>query len=113
MAAPAPTILIRRVWIGDPPTEQMSAQMDHYRSYAPAGALKNWADDSLVHGADGAEAAEALHAVLRDSDADTVNVRIHVKGLHPGQVDEQLDRHRDELLPRLRQLMGGASAPGA
>jgi alkanesulfonate monooxygenase SsuD/methylene tetrahydromethanopterin reductase-like flavin-dependent oxidoreductase (luciferase family) len=105
-----PRVLIRRVWIGDPPTAEMSAQMDHYRSYAPEQAVKNWADDSLVSGADGAEAAEALHDVLRDSDADTVNVRIHVKGLAPEQVEEQLELHGEEFLPRLRDLMAGGLA---
>ena len=37
-----PRIAIRRVWIGDPPTEQMAKQMEHYRSYAPERAMKNW-----------------------------------------------------------------------
>ena len=100
-----PRILIRRVWIGEPPSAEMAAQMDHYRSYAPEPALANWADDSLVHGPDGPAAAEALAAVLAASDADTVNVRVHVTGLTPDQVDEQIQRHSDGFLPRLRELL--------
>ncbi len=95
-------VLIRRVWIGDPPAEAMDAQMAHYRSYANEAAVKNWSDDSLVHGATPVEAAEALLAVLADSDCDTVNVRVHVAGLSPNEVDEQLDRHADGFVERVR-----------
>jgi alkanesulfonate monooxygenase SsuD/methylene tetrahydromethanopterin reductase-like flavin-dependent oxidoreductase (luciferase family) len=101
----AAKILIRRVWIGDPPTSQIDAQMAHYRSYAPAQAILNWGnDDQLVQGADGVEAAEKLAGVLRESNCNAVNVRVHLNGLAPGQVREQIDRHRTEFLPRLREL---------
>lgn len=96
-------VLIRRVWIGDPPTDEMAAQMDHYRSYANDAAVKNWSEDSLVHGATPADAAEALLAVLDASDCDTVNVRVHVKGLTPALVDAQLDRHAAGFVERVRQ----------
>ncbi len=86
-------VLIRRVWIGDPPRDEMAAQMDHYRSYANEAAVKNWSDDSLVTAATPIEAAEALLDVLDASDCDTVNVRVHVKGLTPAMVDAQLDLH--------------------
>ena len=44
-------ILIRRVWIGDPPAEHMAAQMAHYRSYAPEQAVANWGSgDQLIGG---------------------------------------------------------------
>lgn len=103
----AAKILIRRVWIGDPPTAEIDAQMAHYRSYAPAQAIVNWGDDEqLVHGTDGVEAAERLAAVLTESNCNAVNVRVHLKGLLPTQVRQQIDRHRVEFLPRLRQLFG-------
>ncbi len=102
----AAKILIRRVWIGDPPTVEMRAQMAHYRSYAPAHAIANWgADEQLVQGADGVEAAERLARVLTESNCDAVNVRVHLNGLSPAQVREQLDRHRSEFVPRLRRLL--------
>lgn len=98
-------ILIRRVWIGDPPTDEMAAQMDHYRSYAPDQAIKNWDGDQFVVGSTGAEAAERLVAVLEASECDTVNVRVHVKGLLPAQVDEQIALHRDEFVPALKAAL--------
>ncbi|HBU03538.1 MAG TPA: LLM class flavin-dependent oxidoreductase [Acidimicrobiaceae bacterium] len=99
-------VLIRRVWIGPPPEAEMAAQMDHYRSYANEAATKNWTDDSLVHGDTPIAAAEALLDVLAESDCDTVNVRVHVKGLTPAQVDDQLTRHADGFVDAVRAGLG-------
>jgi alkanesulfonate monooxygenase SsuD/methylene tetrahydromethanopterin reductase-like flavin-dependent oxidoreductase (luciferase family) len=108
-----PKILIRRVWIGDPPRAEIDAQMQHYRSYAPESAMKNWGDgNSLVHGGDAVEAAENLAAVLTDANCDTLNVRVHVKGLTPEQVAGQLDQHGSGFLPHLRSIWAPA-APAA
>jgi alkanesulfonate monooxygenase SsuD/methylene tetrahydromethanopterin reductase-like flavin-dependent oxidoreductase (luciferase family) len=102
-----PKILIRRVWIGDPPQAEIEAQMAHYRSYAPESAMKNWGDGTnLVHGATGPEVADALAEVLLGGACDTVNVRVHVKGLTPAQVEEQLAHHAESFLPRLREVWG-------
>jgi alkanesulfonate monooxygenase SsuD/methylene tetrahydromethanopterin reductase-like flavin-dependent oxidoreductase (luciferase family) len=95
-------VLIRRVWIGDPPEAEMAAQMDHYRSYSKEAAIRNWSEDSLVHGVSPEAAADALLAVLKDSDCDTVNVRVHVKGLMPEQIDRQLDLHAAGFVDRVR-----------
>ena len=85
----------------------MAAQMDHYRSYANEAVTKNWTDDSLVHGDTPVAAAEALLDVLAESDCDTVNVRAHVKGLTPAQVDDQLARHADGFVDAVRAGLGG------
>ncbi len=99
-------ILIRRVWIGQPPVAEMNAQMAHYRSYAPAQAILNWGnDEQLIHAEDGLQAAEELARTLRESNCNAVNVRVHLKGLAPTQVREQLERHATEFLPRLRELL--------
>ncbi len=91
-------ILIRRVWVGDPPTDEMAAQMAHYRSYASDKAQSNWgAGDQLIVGATPAEAAEQLGAVMAASNCDTVNIRVHVKGLSPEQVKGQFDMYGQNL----------------
>lgn len=106
-----PRIAIRRVWIGDPPAEPMAEQMRHYRSYAPERAMKNWEGDQLIAAVDGAEAADKLADFLASADCDTVNVRIHVSGLEPAMVEEQLQRHAEEFLPRLRRRMALPTGP--
>lgn len=97
-----PRIAIRRVWIGDPPNDEMAAQMAHYRSYAPEAAMKNWDGDQLIAAPTPGEVAERLADFLDAAGCDTVNVRIHVKDLTPGQVDDQLGRHEGEFLEILR-----------
>jgi alkanesulfonate monooxygenase SsuD/methylene tetrahydromethanopterin reductase-like flavin-dependent oxidoreductase (luciferase family) len=106
-----PRILIRRLWVGPPPTGNMAAQMERYRGYAPARAVAGWGDDdALLDGADGAEVAERLDDTMRRSGCDTVNIRVFLAGLSPAQVAEQVDEHGATTLPRLRQLRG--PAPG-
>ncbi len=91
-------ILIRRVWVGDAPTDEMAAQMEHYRSYASDQAQSNWgAGDQLVVGATPEEAAARLGEVMADSNCDTINIRVHVKGLTPQQVEGQLDMYGQHL----------------
>jgi alkanesulfonate monooxygenase SsuD/methylene tetrahydromethanopterin reductase-like flavin-dependent oxidoreductase (luciferase family) len=102
-----PRILIRRVWIGPPPTDNMAAQMDRYRGYAPQRAMAAWGDDDkLIAGADGAEVAERLHDVMMQAGCDVVNVRVFLAGLAPEQVHDQIRRHGVETVPRLRKLLG-------
>ena len=104
-----PRIAIRRVWIGDPPAERMAEQMKHYRSYAPERAMKNWEGDQLIAAPDGTEAADKLADFLASADCDAVNVRIHVSGLEPAMIEEQLQRHAEDFLPRLRRRMAPAA----
>jgi hypothetical protein len=76
--------------------------MAHYHSYAPESARKNWDGDQLIAAPTGAEAAERLADFLDAAGCDTVNVRVHVRGLSPARVATQLDLHGEEFLPALR-----------
>lgn len=103
-----PTVLIRRVWVGAPPTGNMAAQMDRYRGYAPQRAMAQWGDDdALIAGTTGTEVAERLHDALVTAGCDTVNIRVFLAGLTPAQVRDQIAHHGADTLPRLRQLMAG------
>lgn len=99
----AAKVLIRRVWIGDPPEAEMAAQMEHYRSYAPEQAVRNWGEGtSLVAGRTPEEAAEVLASEVRAQGANAVNVRVHVKGLSDDQVRAQIELHASGFLDELR-----------
>jgi alkanesulfonate monooxygenase SsuD/methylene tetrahydromethanopterin reductase-like flavin-dependent oxidoreductase (luciferase family) len=101
-----PRILIRRLWVGPPPTENMASQMARYRGYAPPRAMAAWgSEDTLIAGADGTEVAEAAAAALDRAGCDTLNVRVFLAGLGPAQVAGQLDHHGAATVPRLKQLM--------
>ena len=100
-------IAIRRVWIGPPPTDAVEAQMDFYRGYASKDAQTHWGEgQELVQGEDGREVAERLAAFARDAEVDAFNLRVHVKGLSPNVVEEQIRRLGEETLPLLRTLIG-------
>lgn len=103
----AAKILIRRVWIGDPPTDSAEAQMAAFRAVSTERVAKNWGDDDqLVIGADGVEAAEKLAQIARDSHVNAVNVRIFLRGLSAEQVRGQIERHGEEFLPHFRKIWG-------
>jgi alkanesulfonate monooxygenase SsuD/methylene tetrahydromethanopterin reductase-like flavin-dependent oxidoreductase (luciferase family) len=98
-----PVVLIRRVWIGDPPAAAIERQMAHYRSYAPDRALANWGDgDGTIVGTTGTEAAERLLGEMAAQGADTLNVRVHVAGLEPADIRAQLHQHATDFLPTLK-----------
>ena len=102
-----PKILIRRVWIGGPPGEAVDNQLDLYRSYTAQGTMARWDQGAnTVLAADGAEAAEQLHAEMAATGTDTINIRIHVVGLSPDYIRDQLDLHGELVVPLKRMLSG-------
>lgn len=103
----AARILIRRVWIGAPPSEAIDRQMEAFRSVTTAAGRSGWGDGSnTVVADDGAGAAEQLVELMRATGSDTLNVRVMVLGLRPADVRRQLELHATDLLPRLRTLLG-------
>ncbi len=101
-------ILIRRVWVGAPPTREMAKQVDVYRGYADAGAQSHWTADELICG-EAPDVADALGEVMRRAGADACNLRIHAPGIAPAQVRDQIAALAD-VLTRLRPLLA-ASGP--
>jgi alkanesulfonate monooxygenase SsuD/methylene tetrahydromethanopterin reductase-like flavin-dependent oxidoreductase (luciferase family) len=105
-------ILIRRLWLGDPPEANMAVQMSRYHSAAQmheatARIVDRWSSDGgLIVAPDGAAAAEELHDTMRQSGCDTVNIRVFLAGLTTAQVQDQIVRHGAETVPRLRALLG-------
>ncbi|MEM7287580.1 MAG: LLM class flavin-dependent oxidoreductase [Actinomycetota bacterium] len=101
-----PTVLIRRVWIGDPPQAAIDAQMAHYRSYAPDQAVANWGEtDGTIVAQTPAEAGERLAATVAESACDTVNVRVQVAGLSASDVAAQIGAHADGFIGAVRSAL--------
>ncbi len=96
-----PKVLIRRVWLGDPPREAFDRQLEVYRSYSSAGAQQHWRDHGFLCRDDGRELAADLAAALAASGTDTLNLRVHVPGVTPAQVTGQIARLGTEVLPLL------------
>lgn len=106
-----PRVLIRRVWIGDPPREAFERQSQVYRGYTPAAAQRHWRGTGFVCHDDAVALADELAAVRAEIGATCLNLRIHVPGVSPEAAREQIAALGHEVLPRLRSA-GADSARG-
>lgn len=104
----ATRIAIRRVWIGPPPDAEVEAQMDFYRAYASQSAQAHWGEgQQLVSGANGGEVAEKLLEIADRGGCDAFNLRVHVKGIEPARIEEQIGRLGAETLPLVKRELRG------
>ena len=104
------SILVRRAWIGPPPASRQAKQVDVYRGYAAAAAQTHWSEEALLSSSDPAELAGMLaHTVIR-AGGDALNVRLHVPGITPEEVREQLAA-LGEVIPQVRRLLRDHAAP--
>ncbi len=106
----AASILVRRVWIGPPPTSRQEQQVDVYRGYAAAAAQTHWADDAVLSGADPDELARRVADTVQAAGCDALNIRLHVPGITPDEVRDQL-RALAAVVPTVRELLS-ARRPG-
>ena len=60
-----PCVLVRRAWLGEPPSADVDRQVDVYRDYAPADAPSHWGANEMVVGTSGAEVADQLRDALQ------------------------------------------------
>jgi len=106
-----PVALIRRVWVGPSPSELLQRQRAVYESYAPAGAMAHWKGDQMAGGASPVEVAEQLVAQAEAAGASCLNLRVHVPGVAPEAVRDQIDALA-EVCTQLRHRWPG-SGPAA
>jgi alkanesulfonate monooxygenase SsuD/methylene tetrahydromethanopterin reductase-like flavin-dependent oxidoreductase (luciferase family) len=98
-------ILIRRAWLGEPPKEQLDAQVDVYKGYALSSAQAHWGEDELVAVPDADAVAGELLAALEAVGGDALNIRVTVPGVGPDQVREQIVGLGEQVLPLVRKGM--------
>ena len=91
-------VLIRRAWLGDVRSDLVEAQRQVYDSYAGGG--PGFGGDQTVVADDPSDLAERLDRVVRESGADALNLRVHLPGMAPPQVREQIVRLGAEVVPR-------------
>jgi alkanesulfonate monooxygenase SsuD/methylene tetrahydromethanopterin reductase-like flavin-dependent oxidoreductase (luciferase family) len=98
-----PCMMVRRVWLGSPPTDRLEEQLDRYRGYAAASAQAHWTGDEVIHTDDPGALADSIAATMRAAGADALNVRLHAPGVPSDAVREQVVAIGDDVLPRLRE----------
>ena len=99
----ATQVAIRRVWLGEAPRANEQQQMAFYRSYARSEAQTHWGQgQELIAAPTGSELAERLAAFRAASGCDGLNLRLHLGGLEPDRIREQIEAIGRDVLPNLR-----------
>jgi len=96
-------VLIRRVWLGERRREEIDRQRKIYETYSSAD--RPFAEDQTVSAPDGGELADRLAAVVGTVGADALNLRLHLVGLPPEAIREQITALGEAVLPRLRRAL--------
>jgi alkanesulfonate monooxygenase SsuD/methylene tetrahydromethanopterin reductase-like flavin-dependent oxidoreductase (luciferase family) len=106
----AAKVLIRRVWLGEPPAELIEQQRRVYNSYGDSASL--FGDDQTVATDDPVELAERLAELVEATGADALNLRVHLPGVSPTAVRHQIERLGSEVLGPLRARWPHRSVSG-
>jgi alkanesulfonate monooxygenase SsuD/methylene tetrahydromethanopterin reductase-like flavin-dependent oxidoreductase (luciferase family) len=88
----AACILIRRAWVGEPWRTEVDAQVDVYRGYASQGAMQHWGGNEQIVDTDPSAVAGGLVDAMRRAGTDALNVRVHVPGVPPAAIRDQIER---------------------
>jgi alkanesulfonate monooxygenase SsuD/methylene tetrahydromethanopterin reductase-like flavin-dependent oxidoreductase (luciferase family) len=101
-----PVLMIRRVWVGRPPRARQAAQLEIYKGYAEAAAQTHWKGEQMIHGDTAESVAEQLIAVAAEAGVDALNLRLHVPGVSPAEIHDQI-RSLADVVPHVRQGLAG------
>jgi alkanesulfonate monooxygenase SsuD/methylene tetrahydromethanopterin reductase-like flavin-dependent oxidoreductase (luciferase family) len=104
-----PKVAIRRAWIGEPRSELIGRQRAVYDSYT--GDAHHFADDQTIAARYPDELAERLYAAWRAIGADAINLRVHLPGISPAEVRQQVSVLAEQVLPLLRNRWARDETP--
>ena len=97
--------LIRRVWVGEQRTELIDRQRRVYQGYATS--RRPFGPDQTVVSTEPHVVATKLHTLMVATGADCLNLRVHLPGIPPADIRDQIARLADDVLPELRSLLDG------
>jgi alkanesulfonate monooxygenase SsuD/methylene tetrahydromethanopterin reductase-like flavin-dependent oxidoreductase (luciferase family) len=105
-----PTVLIRFVWLGEPPMDAINAKFgDYQKSTAAAGRHIAGASEILSTG-DPAELVDTLLEAMAVTGHSALHLRAHVPGVPPADVRDQIVELGRTVLPAIRAAWPAASA---
>lgn len=93
-------VLIRRVWLGDVPTHLVRRQRAVYDSYS--GAAVTFGDDQTIASREPAEVVARLCELIAATRTDALNLRVHLPGMPPEAIREQIETLGTEVVGPLR-----------
>lgn len=98
-----PVVWIRSSWLGEPPrTDAAERLASAYRASAAAGMRQSTGFRSSMATGTADQVVDELVTSTRNIGATGINVRLHVAGVDPAAVVEQIDRFGREVLPVVR-----------
>jgi alkanesulfonate monooxygenase SsuD/methylene tetrahydromethanopterin reductase-like flavin-dependent oxidoreductase (luciferase family) len=97
---PGPKVLIRRVWLGEVAAGLVARQRRVYDRVT--GDPSRFEGDQTLAAVDPGGLAGLLAGVLAASGADALNLRVHLPGLPPEAIREQIVRIGAEVVPILK-----------
>lgn len=107
-----PRVLIRQVWLGEPPTGLHASQRDVYGSYTAATARQHWLpEDHTIAAPTADELVTRLLASAAAASATALDLRVTVAGMTPADTRDQVERIGREIVPLVRAA-GVLSAAG-
>jgi alkanesulfonate monooxygenase SsuD/methylene tetrahydromethanopterin reductase-like flavin-dependent oxidoreductase (luciferase family) len=98
----APTVLIRRVWLGRMRSQLVENQRAVYESYAAP--TSSFGADQTIASDDPVEVAELLAATMREVGATALNLRVQLPGMSPELVREQIAQIGEAVVPSLKAI---------
>jgi alkanesulfonate monooxygenase SsuD/methylene tetrahydromethanopterin reductase-like flavin-dependent oxidoreductase (luciferase family) len=93
-------VLIRRVWLGDIRTDLVRRQRAVYDTYS--GDTTTFGDDQTIASTDPEEMVARLCDLLEATDTDALNVRVHLPGMAPEAIREQIEALGVGVVGRLK-----------
>jgi alkanesulfonate monooxygenase SsuD/methylene tetrahydromethanopterin reductase-like flavin-dependent oxidoreductase (luciferase family) len=93
-------VLIRRVWLGDVQGELVRHQRAVYDSYSNASTT--FGDDETIASRKPAEIVSRLADLVEATNADALNLRVHLPGMPPEAIREQIEALGSEVVRPLK-----------
>jgi alkanesulfonate monooxygenase SsuD/methylene tetrahydromethanopterin reductase-like flavin-dependent oxidoreductase (luciferase family) len=93
-------VLIRRVWLGDVREDLVRHQRAVYDSYS--GATTTFGDDQTITSRQPAEIVGRLLEMVETTRTDALNLRVHLPGIAPEAVREQIEILGSSVVGRLK-----------
>jgi alkanesulfonate monooxygenase SsuD/methylene tetrahydromethanopterin reductase-like flavin-dependent oxidoreductase (luciferase family) len=95
-----PKVLIRRVWLGDVRTDLVHRQRAVYDSYS--GTTITFGDDQTIASSEPAEVVARLCELVETTHTDALNLRVHLPGMPPEAIREQIEALGTEVVRPLK-----------
>jgi hypothetical protein len=95
-------VLIRRVWLGDAQTDLVHRQRAVYDSLS--GETITFGDDQTIASTEPAEVVARLCELVKATNTDALNLRVHVPGIPPVAIREQIEALGTEVVGPLKDI---------